>query len=93
MLKLKLILLAIATASAFAQSDLPPSKSGDVFLMDPISGRAYLWIHADSGFIESMPGFSPEQIYRFLLSREEECWDIHSDLLKKMRNHGRRTTR
>lgn len=74
-------LILVCLFAACAQTALPPSQPGDVFLIDPANNKPFLWIHAASGIMEPISGYKPEQVYRLLLEREHACWLIHQELV------------
>ncbi len=72
---MKPILLLLSALVLTAQ---PTLSRGDVLLIDPATERPYMWLHADTGRMELLPPYQPEQAYRLLLEREQAAWDAYS---------------
>ena len=73
---MKRFLLGFAALVLSAQSQLPVLP-GDVLYIDNTTERPYLWLHANTGHYELLPGFTSDQAYRLLLEREQSCWMVN----------------
>ncbi len=83
-LPLILTTLAVPVLPMHAQTQaVLNTVAGDVLFMDPATQHPFMWLHAKTGRMELLPGYNAEDGYRLLLQREQACWDVTNDYMRR----------